>query len=76
MLPVKSGAYKLFVEDFRVNQSDNLKEFKKIHAATELWEEHGNWERWWCERCGALYEWNAEMDEPSIEIPPNTRACK
>lgn len=76
MLPVKSGAYKLFMEDFRLNQSDSLKEFKKIHAATELWEEHGNWGRWWCERCGVLYEWNAEMNEPSIEIPPNTRACK
>lgn len=56
-----------------MNQSDELRAFKKIHEAQELLEEHGNWERWWCGKCGALYEWNAEMEEPSIEIPSNSK---
>lgn len=57
-----------------MNVSDQLREFKQIHEAQELWEEHGNWERWWCEKCGALYEWNAEMDEPYIQIPTHANS--
>lgn len=54
---------------------DELRKFKEIHEAQELWEEYGSWERWWCEKCGALYEWNPEMDEPCIEIPRKGKSC-